>query len=229
MRFDPHHEVQIPRRRVTVASASLPGQPDSLVVQDAGWNVDVILPSVQSESAFSALIEKGCECVGYQAHDPQGHEDAAMTMNRLVDSVRFTGHIGVVGIFLPQDQNGPDELERNGKINTDALPQRHHDVFGNTPIRKQPKRTTKISRLQQYSAHRNRSSHRSDANPAWTYEPSVRRVVAKEWCTSIIIDGVENSSATRRDVVRKSYSARSQEYTDLFGSMDSTHVSDRAW
>lgn len=41
-----------------------------------------------------------------------------MTMNRLVDSVRFTGHIGVVGIFLPpQDQNGPpDELERNGKI-----------------------------------------------------------------------------------------------------------------
>src|SRR3546814_17154979 len=56
MRFDPHHEVQIPRRRVTVASASLPGQPDSLAVQDAGWNVDVILPSVQSESAFSALI-----------------------------------------------------------------------------------------------------------------------------------------------------------------------------
>ena len=56
--------------------------------------------------------DKGCECVGYQAHDPQGHEDAAMTMNRLVDSVRFTGHIGVVGIFLPQDQNGPDELER---------------------------------------------------------------------------------------------------------------------
>ncbi len=52
--------------------------------------------------------------------------------------------------------------------------------------------------------------------------------MAKEWCTSIIIDGVENSSATRRDVVRKSYSARSQEYTDLFGSMDSTHVSDRA-
>ena len=27
--------------------------------------------------------------------------------------------------------------------------------------------------------------------------------MAKEWCTSIIIDGVENSSATRRDVVRE--------------------------
>ena len=67
-----------------------------------------------------------------------------------------------------------------------------------------------------------------DRRPSTEYEPSVRRVVAKEWCTSIIIDGVENSSATRRDVVRESYSARSQEYTDLFGSMDSTHVSDRA-
>jgi threonine dehydrogenase-like Zn-dependent dehydrogenase len=60
--------------------------------------------------------DKGCECVGYQAHDPQGHENSAMTMNRLVDSVRFTGHIGVVGIFLPQDPNAPDKLEQEGKI-----------------------------------------------------------------------------------------------------------------
>lgn len=39
---------------------------------------------------------------------------------------------------------------------------------------------------------------------------------------------MENSSASRREIVRESYSARSQEYTDLFGSMDSTHASDRA-
>ncbi|TSD50668.1 class I SAM-dependent methyltransferase [Rhodococcus sp. KBS0724] len=31
-----------------------------------------------------------------------------------------------------------------------------------------------------------------------------------------------------RDVVRESYSARSQEYMDLFGSIDSTHPSDQA-
>jgi len=60
--------------------------------------------------------DKGCECVGYQAHDPQGHENSAMTMNQLVDSVRFTGHIGVVGIFLPQDPSAPDRLEQEGKI-----------------------------------------------------------------------------------------------------------------
>ncbi|UJC81221.1 class I SAM-dependent methyltransferase [Rhodococcus erythropolis] len=43
-----------------------------------------------------------------------------------------------------------------------------------------------------------------------------------------MIDGMENASALRRDTVRDSYSARSQEYTDLFGHMDSTHASDRA-
>jgi len=68
------------------------------------------------EQTRGRRADKGCECVGYQAHDPQGHENSAMTMNRLVDSVRFTGHIGVVGIFLPQDPNAPDKLEQKGRI-----------------------------------------------------------------------------------------------------------------
>jgi len=68
------------------------------------------------EQTRGRRADKGCECVGYQAHDPQGHENSAMTMNRLVDSVRFTGHIGVVGIFLPQDPNAPDKLEQEGRI-----------------------------------------------------------------------------------------------------------------
>ncbi len=60
--------------------------------------------------------DKGCECVGYQAHDPSGHEHPNMTMNNLVKSVRFTGHIGVVGIFLPSDPGGPDEMAKQGEI-----------------------------------------------------------------------------------------------------------------
>ena len=60
--------------------------------------------------------DKGCECVGYQAHDPQGHEHPNMTMNNLVKSVKFTGGIGVVGIFLPQDPGGPDQMSKQGEI-----------------------------------------------------------------------------------------------------------------
>lgn len=43
-----------------------------------------------------------------------------------------------------------------------------------------------------------------------------------------MIVGMENTSAQRVDTVRASYSARSREYVDLFGSMASTHPSDRA-
>jgi glutathione-independent formaldehyde dehydrogenase len=59
---------------------------------------------------------RGCECVGYQAHDPQGHEHPNDTLNKLVQSVRFTGGIGVVGVFVPEDPGAPDDLEKEGKI-----------------------------------------------------------------------------------------------------------------
>jgi glutathione-independent formaldehyde dehydrogenase len=59
---------------------------------------------------------RGCECVGYQAHDPQGHEHPNDTLNKLVASVRFTGGIGVVGVFVPEDPGSPDDLEKEGKI-----------------------------------------------------------------------------------------------------------------
>jgi glutathione-independent formaldehyde dehydrogenase len=61
-------------------------------------------------------VDAGCECVGYQAHDPQGNEDPALTMNTLIQSVRFGGGLGVVGVFLPEDPGAPDEAARSGKV-----------------------------------------------------------------------------------------------------------------
>jgi len=60
--------------------------------------------------------DRGCECVGYQAHDPQGVEHPNMTMNNLVQSVKFTGGIGVVGLFVPNDPGAPDEKSKHGVI-----------------------------------------------------------------------------------------------------------------
>ncbi|HEX4339964.1 MAG TPA: glutathione-independent formaldehyde dehydrogenase [Polyangiaceae bacterium] len=60
--------------------------------------------------------DKGCECVGWQAHDPSGHEEPNVTMNRLVKSVRPTGVIGVVGVFVPEDPKSPDKLMKEGRI-----------------------------------------------------------------------------------------------------------------
>ncbi len=37
-------------------------------------------------------------------------------MNRLVASVRATGKIGVVGVFVPKDPKAPDKLGKKGQI-----------------------------------------------------------------------------------------------------------------
>jgi threonine dehydrogenase-like Zn-dependent dehydrogenase len=37
-------------------------------------------------------------------------------MNNLVQSVKFTGGIGVVGVFIPKDPGSSDTLEQQGKI-----------------------------------------------------------------------------------------------------------------
>jgi glutathione-independent formaldehyde dehydrogenase len=76
-----------------------------------GSPVDQVLELTDGNGA-----DKGCECVGWQAHDPQGNEVPASTMNNLVASVRATGAIGVVGVFPPQDPKDPDPLMQEGKL-----------------------------------------------------------------------------------------------------------------
>lgn len=63
--------------------------------------------------------DRGCECVGYQAHDHLGDEDPAMTMNRLIASVKFTGGIGSVGAFFPADPGAPDDDAAQGRLHID--------------------------------------------------------------------------------------------------------------
>ena len=58
----------------------------------------------------------GCEAVGYQCHDHHGHEVPNLTMNNLVKSVKATGGIGVVGVFVPEDPGAADALAKKGQI-----------------------------------------------------------------------------------------------------------------
>ncbi|WP_380171545.1 glutathione-independent formaldehyde dehydrogenase [Kineococcus sp. DHX-1] len=61
-------------------------------------------------------VDRGVEAIGYQAHDASGNEDASMVLNQLVQVVKATGGIGVVGVYLPQDPGAKDELSKQGKI-----------------------------------------------------------------------------------------------------------------
>lgn len=70
----------------------------------------------QIQDLTSGGADRGCECVGYQCHDHHGHEHPNATMNDLVESVRPTGGLGVVGVFVPQDPKAADAMAKEGKI-----------------------------------------------------------------------------------------------------------------
>jgi threonine dehydrogenase-like Zn-dependent dehydrogenase len=72
---------------------------DQIREQTGGWGADC-----------------GAECVGYQCTNARGKEVPNLTMNALVDAVKATGHIGVVGVFVPQDPKATDELEKQGRM-----------------------------------------------------------------------------------------------------------------
>lgn len=51
--------------------------------------------------------------------DPASHEVPNMTMNDLKKSVRASGDIGVVGVFIPKGPTGADQLGKKGQIACD--------------------------------------------------------------------------------------------------------------
>jgi glutathione-independent formaldehyde dehydrogenase len=61
--------------------------------------------------------DKGIDAVGYQAQVPEGEEEVpAAVLNNLVHSVRPTGRLGIVGLYLPQDPGAPTEEAAEGRL-----------------------------------------------------------------------------------------------------------------
>ncbi|HET9086402.1 MAG TPA: glutathione-independent formaldehyde dehydrogenase [Acidobacteriaceae bacterium] len=58
----------------------------------------------------------GAECIGYQCHNAAGEEVPNLVMNSLVDSVKATGMLGVIGVFVPKDPHAKDKLAQKGQI-----------------------------------------------------------------------------------------------------------------
>ena len=99
-------------------------QPDRLRLVDklgataiddsAGDAVQQVLDATRGEGA-----DKGVEAVGYQAHDHLGDERPGLTINSLIQAVRPTGRIGVVGVFVPEDPSARDGLAKQGRFAMD--------------------------------------------------------------------------------------------------------------
>jgi glutathione-independent formaldehyde dehydrogenase len=65
--------------------------------------------------------DKGIDAVGYQAHARDGdREEPALVLNSLVETVRATGMIGVIGLYVPSDPGGPSEEAKHGMLLTEV-------------------------------------------------------------------------------------------------------------
>jgi len=61
--------------------------------------------------------DKGVDAVGYQATEKGGEqEEPAIVLNNLVYTVRATGKIGVVGLYVPSDPGAPYEEAGEGRL-----------------------------------------------------------------------------------------------------------------
>ncbi|WP_207456328.1 glutathione-independent formaldehyde dehydrogenase [Desertivibrio insolitus] len=64
-------------------------------------------------------VDCGVEAVGYQAHDPSGQEHPELVLDRLIEVVRATGRIGVVGVYEPEDPGASTEDAKQGRYDFD--------------------------------------------------------------------------------------------------------------
>ena len=74
-------------------------------------------PAQQIHDAVQAYgVDRGIDAVGYQATVSSGEEQPAIVLNQLVDTVRHTGGLGIVGLYLPSDPGAPNEHAAKGEL-----------------------------------------------------------------------------------------------------------------
>lgn len=87
-------------------------QVGAIAIDDTeGGGVDRIMELTGGKGA-----DRGCECVGYQCCNMHREEVPNLVMNNLVQTIKATGRIGVVGVFIPEDPNAKDELAKKGQM-----------------------------------------------------------------------------------------------------------------
>jgi glutathione-independent formaldehyde dehydrogenase len=76
-------------------------------------------PVEQILESNGGMVDRGVEAVGYQAHDAAGTEHPELVLDNLVKVVRSAGAIGVVGVYMPEDEGAADEGAKEGRVGFD--------------------------------------------------------------------------------------------------------------
>jgi glutathione-independent formaldehyde dehydrogenase len=177
----------------------------AIAINDSeGSHVDEILELTQGEG-----VDRGCECVGYQCHDPAGHEVPNMTMNDLVKSVRATGSLGVVGVFVPEDPGAADKMAKEGRIAFD---------FGQF-FEKGLQMGTGQANVKTYNRYLRDLIHAERANPSWIVSHQLALDEAPDayahfdarengWTKVILHPGERRQNRRRQETVERAGSRR---------------------
>ena len=99
-------------------------QPDRLALAEKMGATAVNLAETDAAEAIMDAtdgfgVDCGVEAVGYQAHDPAGQEHPGLVLDALVQVVRATGKIGVVGVYEPSDEGVATEDAKHGRYDFD--------------------------------------------------------------------------------------------------------------
>ena len=99
-------------------------QPDRLALAEKLGATAIDLSTVDATEAIMDAtggfgVDCGVEAVGYQAHDPNGKEHPGLVLDALVQVVRATGRIGVVGVYEPSDEGAATEDAKQGRYDFD--------------------------------------------------------------------------------------------------------------
>jgi glutathione-independent formaldehyde dehydrogenase len=76
-------------------------------------------PVEQILESNGGMVDRGVEAVGYQAHDATGTEHPELVLDNLVKVVRSAGAIGVVGVYMPEDEGAADQGAKEGRVGFD--------------------------------------------------------------------------------------------------------------
>lgn len=99
-------------------------QPDRLALAERiGASAINVADTDATEAIMDATdgfgVDCGVEAVGYQAHDPSGQEHPNLVLDALVQVVRASGRIGVVGVYQPSDEGAATEDAKHGRYGFD--------------------------------------------------------------------------------------------------------------
>ena len=85
-------------------------------------------PVEQIKDTHGCGVDKGVDAVGYQAIDSDkegdsaydaARENPAVVLNNLIQTVRPTGQLGIVGLYVPSDPGAPDAMAGQGRLGID--------------------------------------------------------------------------------------------------------------